>query len=197
MYKKSKRTETLIEIKRYLPDFKKENLLEYTKWAIPSLYNSLKNNKKIEVEATEELIQKLKINKPEYRITTDIDHINLQYTAVIDCIKENDEIYVKVYSSIYFYDNVRNNVFKDNLKDKYFNDIWIITYKIKKRKEDKEKLTCGNCGAVMQYNSKKMLLECKYCGNNVFYNRDANWIMTDINIEGENGLIYMSLLEGI
>ena len=63
----------------------------------------------------------------------------------------NSEKYIKVYISLYFYDDVNNNIDKDCEKDKYWNDTWIITYKINGGKT-KDNCNCSNCGSVMKYN---------------------------------------------
>ena len=106
--------------------------------------------------------------------------MNIQYTQLYDFIKKDNEIYIQVYASVYFYDNTNNNFYFDDAKDKYWNDIWIITYK--ETGDVGNNCNCTNCGAVMEYNKFKDLFECQYCGNVVDNRLNKNWEIVDIEL---------------
>lgn len=173
--------EVLWEIKNEIPGFNKEELFEYTKWAIPKLYNSLKNKEKIEIKCKPELIEKLNKEKDKYRINNNIDHISVQYVELYESIKGEDKIYVQVYLSIYFYDKVQNNLYDNSIKDKYWNDIWIATF-IETVKSNRKNCNCVNCNAVMKYNKLKDIFECEYCGNVMDNKTDSKWEIVDIEL---------------
>ena len=173
-------TEICKELESEILGFNREELLKYTKWAIPKLYNSLKNNEKLEIKCTPELINKIKKEKIKYRIDKRIDQINIQYVELYDDIKKDDGIYIQVYLSIFFYDNVKNNFGDNYTNDRYWNDIWIVTYK---ESVVKKNSNCANCGAIMQYNQLKDSFECKYCGNIIQNKSDSNWEIVEIELE--------------
>ncbi len=174
-------TEILFDIRSEIPGFEREELLEYTKWAIPRLYNALKNKQEVEVRCTEELINKLNNKEYQYRINNNIDNISVQYVEIFDNIKRDHEMYIQVYASVYFYDNPKNNMKNRADNDKYYNDIWIVTYR-KNTETGKKNSNCVNCGAVMEYNQIKNMFECKYCGNRVHNKSNAKWEIVDIEL---------------
>lgn len=180
--KRREPVEVMLEIKNEMPWFDKEELLEYAKWSVQKLYNSLKNEEKLVIKCKPELINKLNKQRDKYRINEDIDHISIQYVELFDNIKKENEIYIQVYLSIYFYDDVQNNVDKYIINDKYWNDIWIVTYKECSKLHRKDS-NCVNCGAVMQYNQLRDILECKYCGNIINNKFDSKWEIVDIELE--------------
>lgn len=181
MKKRKEETEVFFEIKNDIPEFNREELLEYTKWGIPQLYIALKNKREIKLK--KELINKLLKEKNKYRINDNIDHICIQYTQLFDYIKKHNETYIQVYASVYFFDNVENNITYNLFEnDKYWNDIWIITYKQKTESKLKKYNNCYNCGAIMKYDNIKKIVECEYCGNIVYDNLNINWEIEDIEI---------------
>ena len=178
-------TEILRDIDRGLPGFDKEDLLNYTKWAILNLHEEFKNGQtnKNTVRCKNEFINKLINEKEKYRMTTNIDHITVQHVKLYDSIKENEETIIKVYASIYFYDDENNNIENAEDNESYWNDIWIITYRDAKTNK-LEDGKCKNCGAIMNYNQMKKIFKCDYCGNVVTtqkWNRD--WEILDIEVE--------------
>lgn len=179
--KKREISEIIFDIRNEIPEFNREELIQYTKWVIPKLYNSLKNEEKLEVKCKPELIEKLEKEKEKYRINKSMDQVSVQYVEIYDNIKKEDDMYIQVYSSIYFYDDVGNNVDKYSENDKYWNDIWIITFR-KGIKLDRQDCNCANCGAVMKYNRLKDVFECEYCGNIVHNNSDSKWEIVDIEL---------------
>lgn len=175
-------TEVVSEIRNEIPGFNKEELLQYTQWAIPKLYNSLKDAEELEVKCKPELINKLNEETDKYRINKNMDHISIQYVELFDSIKKDNEMYIQVYLSIFFYDNVDNNIDNNLINDKYWNDIWIVTYR-ESVKTDRKKSNCVNCGAIMQYNQIKDSFKCEYCGNIIDNKSDSKWEIVDIKIE--------------
>lgn len=181
MKKRKEETEIFFEIKKDVPEFDREELLEYTKWGIPQLYNALKN--KQEIQCKEELKNKLLKEKNKFKINENMDHINIQYMKLFDYIKKDNEAYIQIYASVYFFDNVKNNKEYNFVeKNKYWNDIWIITYKQKKESKLKNSNKCNNCGAIMKYDNIKKIVECEYCGNIVYDNFYLNWEIEDIEL---------------
>lgn len=178
-------TEIILDIKNKNPFFEREEILDYTKFTIPILYNDLKkgNIEKIKIRCKEEVIYKILQKRTRYRITKDMDHISIQYAELFDYIEENGEMYVKVYLSIHFFDNVKNNTTGDKMVDGYWNDIWIITYKNLEKNYDINACKCENCGAMMKYSLIKKILECKYCGNKLYYRPNMNWEIVDIEVK--------------
>jgi len=181
MKRRRELTEVILDIRNEIPGFNKEELLEYTEWAIPKLYNSLKNGEDLEVKCKPELINKLDKEKTKYRINKSMDHINVQYVELFDSIKKDNEMYIQVYLSVYFYDNVENNIGNNSTNDKYWNDIWIVTYR-EGVKSDRRNSNCDNCGAIMEYNQVRDTFECEYCGNIIHNNSDSKWEIVDIEL---------------
>ena len=174
-------TDIIFKIKSEIPKFKKEDFMEYAKWTVPQLYSSLKNEKEIDIKCSNELVETLIKNKTLYRIKKEIDYISIQYTELIDFKKEENNIYVKVYMSIYFKDDVSNNIINIDDRDRFWNDIWIVTYKKDLSYKDID-AKCNNCGAIMEYNSIDEILKCDYCGNIKICNDSQNWKIVDIEV---------------
>ena len=174
-------TDIVFKIKSEIPKFDREDFIEYTKWTIPELYSSVKNEEAIDIKCSKELVEKLIENKSIYKIKKDIDYISIQYTELVDCTKDDDNVYVKVYMSIYFKDDVSNNIIKINDRDRFWNDIWIVTYK-KSLSYKNIDPRCNNCGAIMKYNNIEEILKCDYCGNIMICSDNQNWEMIDIEV---------------
>ena len=176
-------TEVVFEILNEIPGFKKDELLEYTKWAIQRLYYSLKNGEEIKVKCKSELINKLNKEKVKYKIDKNIDHISIQYVELYDSIKKDDEMYIQVYVSVYFHDDVENNVCEYSMDDKYWNEIWIVTYRANSKSDTRKNSNCINCGAAMQYRRLKDTFECEYCGNTIQNDTNSIWEIVDIELQ--------------
>ena len=135
------------------------------------------------------MIEINKKNKNYYRISSNIDEFSIQYMRVYDYVKENDSKYIKVYVSIYFYDNLANNINSDSSKTKnrYINDIWILTFKCDSNVIKKtEGNICSNCGSIMKYNRYNNTYECTYCKNLVkFDGAEEELELTDIEVLNE------------
>ena len=177
--------EILVDIRKEIPGFKKEELIEYTKWAIPKLYDELRDNVNLEqmkVKCNNQLIDKIIQEKVRYRISKNIDNISMQYIELYDTVKKDEDLLIKVYVSIYFYDNVSNNLEWQFAQDRHVNDIWVVTFK-GKSSERFEDGNCDNCGAVMEYNETKSIYNCAYCGNVVTTQRlYRDWEIADIEV---------------
>ena len=180
-------TDTLNSIKKANPSFNEDTIYKYTEIAIKSIYTDLKNNAQLihDINCKEDVIKNILKNKKKYRITEDIDVINILYIGLYDCVKNTEGEFVKIRASIYFYDNTKNNKISDNnIKEKCWNDIWLITYqnmdKFKKRKIS----NCDNCGATMKYDYPSKMFKCEYCGSIKINSIDnINWEIIDIEIE--------------
>ena len=161
--------------------FNKDLFLEKAKNDINRLYiYACKGNLDCkECNCYKEVQDKLLKNPLKYKIGKDVDVISIQYIGLHDYI-ENTEKYIQVYVSIYFYDKVYNNEIQRYNKDKYYNDIWIVTHK---KDEDKNALKCDNCGATMQKYEENDLLECAYCKAKKHFNfKVGNWKIQDIEV---------------
>ena len=174
-------TEIVLDIKREIPGFKKDELLEYSEWVIPKLYYSLKNKEKIEIKCKPELINKLNNEHLKYKITENVDSISVQYVRLYDNEKREGEMYIQVYAAVYFYDNVSNNPGHPFAEDKYWNDVWIVTYR-ENLETEKRNSNCDNCGATMKYNLRKNVFECEYCGNTANNIPNSKWEIVDIEL---------------
>lgn len=174
-------TDIFFKIKSEIPRFNKEDFIEYAKWTVPQLYSSVKNEKEIDIKCSKELLERLINNKNTYRIKKEMDYISIQYTELIDCIKQDDNLYVKVYMSVYFKDDVSNNLINIDNIDRFWNDIWVVTYK-KSLEYKNIDSRCNNCGAIMRYNNIDEILKCDYCGNIMICNDSKNWEMIDIEV---------------
>ena len=170
----------LIEIKKEIVDFDEEDLLRFTKNAIVNIhyffshekYNQLKNY------CSEELIKKILDDKKKYRIDINMDNIRVGFAKIRDVYKK-DDFFIKVHTSVFFYDDARNNNAMGSTSDKYWNDIWTITYKRKKDEEITNK--CPNCGSLMEYNIGSKTFLCDYC-RNTFMKEQMIWEIYDISV---------------
>ena len=186
MDNKMKAFKMLIDIKKQIPNFEREELLEYTKMVIPVLYEEIKaadDKENITIKCNEEIIDKLIKNKDIYRINNKMDRVNVQYAELYDYMKKEKEIYLIVYASVYFYDDVDNNMNNVLGRDRHWNEIWIITYRDKQLSENREG-NCKNCGAPMQYDELKKVFKCDYCGNVVKAKKWVrDWEIVDIEVK--------------
>lgn len=168
-----------LSIKRDVLDFDEKKFLSDVKWGIQNLHYFLRENKSSKAKAIclEKVVNKLMDQKEKFKITDNIDNASVQYTKLLEYSEE--EQCIKVYVSIYFYDNANNNDCQEE-KEKYWNDIWIVTYKRNNLKEY-ESYKCGNCGASMVHEVKDNILKCNYCGNEKYFTRESiDWIISDI-----------------
>ena len=177
-------TEVLYEIKGIMPEFDREEFLDYAKWTIISLFNTLKKEENIEIKGNCDfkVINKLLSQKEEYRITSDIDHISIQYIEIINFIKENKKRNIKLYASVYFYDNEKNNK-KIKHGEKFWNDIWIIDFELDPKSTNSINNNCPNCGAIMTYDKLKENYKCNYCKTIINSNNNSYWKLSDIEVE--------------
>ncbi len=171
------------KIKADFPGFDEEEILDYTKSTIPNihLFLSEEKNEQVKRYCTDEMINKMLENKDTYRITKDIDSVRVGYARIEDYKNEGEDVYIKVYSSIFFYDDVSNNenVDLNNNFDKYWNDIWQITYRGDFGKD--VITTCPFCNSKMQYNYSKHMYTCENCKNSIYYSK-INWKISDIEV---------------
>ena len=170
--------EVLKNIKLSNPYFEKDTFLEAVKYEISNIYNTLCKESVEEynnLNCYDSLIKKILSNKEQYRINKDIDTISIQYVGLHDYIGGC----IQVYLSVYFYDKTSNNEIKiESSSNKYYNDIWIASYK-KETEEDLFK--CNNCGAIMKKSEISDILECPYCKNKKHIKKD-NWKLYDIDV---------------
>ena len=174
----------LLDIKKEIPDFNEDELIEYTQYVIPNIHHFFSNGEKDKLKkiCSEKLINKVFEQKETYRISNNIDNINVQFVKIENCINEENHFYIKIYASIFFYDKIANNICKYSSTDKYWNDIWTITFKDKNRIEEKNQTKCPNCGASMEYDKTKKLFTCSYCRNHIFIT-EMNWEIVDIEVK--------------
>ena len=174
-------TEVLFEIKYIMPEFNKKEFIDYAKWTITNLYNDLKKENKLEITGNCELklIDKLLSQKEEYRITSDIDHISVQYIEIIDFIKDKNRKTIKLYTSVYFYDNEKNNK-KIKHGEKYWNDIWVVDFDLDPKSTNSINNNCPNCGATMDYDKFKEKYICNYCNTIINSHNNAYWKLSNI-----------------
>ena len=174
-------TEVLFEIKYIMPEFNKKEFIEYAKWTITNLYNDLKKENKLEITGNCELklIDKLLSEKEKYRITSDIDHISVQYIEIIDFIKDKNRKTLKLYTSVYFYDNEKNNE-KIKHGEKYWNDIWVVDFDLDPKSTNSINNNCPNCGATMIYDKFKEKYKCNYCNTIINSHNNAYWKLSNI-----------------
>ena len=173
--------ELVLKIKEVIPSFDYQELLEYTKIIVPNIHLLFCNDKndKLKRYCNDKLIEKVFENKKIYRINSDIDNARVGYARLQDYYSENDNNYVKVYSSVFFYDESANNLQKTDGFDKYWNDIWVITYEGDFGNDNVNK--CPTCGAPMEYNNSKHMFTCDYCRNSLYYSQ-INWKIVDIDV---------------
>lgn len=182
MERKRELYEIVLDIQKEIAGFNRDELINYITWAIPRLYDSVRHNEKIDVKCDSELINKLNKENTKYRINKDIDHLSVQFAELTNNYKQDDEMYIQVYLSLFFYDNVKNNTDDNSLADKYWNDIWIVTVK-KDYKPGQKQHNCSNCGAVLKYNQARNIFQCEYCGNIIHNNSDSQWKIVNIEIQ--------------
>lgn len=139
---KERANEILLKIKNDFPGFNKDEILEFTKESVLNLYNELKNENTKNLNYEKNLIDKLIKEKNKFRISKNIDHISVQYVELFDYIKQENKNYIKIYCSIYFYDNTENNLYGNRTNNRYWNDIWIITFTNGKQEN---KNSCSKC----------------------------------------------------
>jgi len=180
IYEKEK---ILMNLRAELPRFKEEELVEYTKSVIPDIHRFLCHGEsdKITKYCSDEVIQKMLLNKDSYRISQNMDSIGVQHARLFDFSNSDNKIQIKMYASVFFYDDVDNNINNEEANDKYWNDIWIVTYELEADAEILNK--CPSCGATMEYNSLKHMFICNYCRNSVYYGQ-MNWKIVDIEVDG-------------
>jgi len=178
-------SEIFLHIKRDVREFDRETFLEDAKFDVFNIYNMLKNDEQDKLVQNHPylMVQKILDNKYKYRINENIDHISVQYIELDDYIVEDDEKYIKLYLSVYFYDNARNNDIPLHGKDKYWNDIWIVTYKYYESEVEEIYNNCKNCGGNMKYYKDADMFKCNYCGSTRRNINFAKWKIYDIEVE--------------
>ena len=181
----NKNENILLKIRKIFPTFDEEELLEYTKAIIPnvSYFLNYENKMKLKRYCSDEFISKALENKDIYRISKDIDSARVEYARLKEIIEKEDKLYIKVYASVFFYDDVDNNTNSIDGYDKYWNDIWIITYEA--NSTDNISSKCPNCGAQMDYNVSNHMFTCNYCRNSLYYSK-INWKIIDITVNEIN-----------
>ena len=177
--------ESILRIKEEIPNFNEQELLEYTKIVIPNIHTFASHEKwdRVKRYCSDELIGKIQNNKEVYRISNNMDIVRVGYARVEGFSIEESKLLLKVYSSVFFYDDVDNNDDNDGNFDKYWNDIWVVTYEGKENIANMNK--CQNCGASMDYNTSKHMFTCNYCRNSLYYSQ-INWKIVDVNVNKIN-----------
>ena len=162
--------------------FNKDELIDYTKISLLNIYRFLCEEKidKVSKYCSENLINKMITNKDDYRISKNIDTISVCHASIIEFENINNKVQLKVCASIFFYFYVSNNIDNTEMYDKYWNDIWIITYELNNIGKILNKCPC--CGSFMEYNQLKHMFMCNYCRNNIYYSQ-IKWKITDIEVE--------------
>jgi hypothetical protein len=171
----------IMKIREKLPNFDEQELLNFTKASIPHMHKAFIENRtdKIKEYCCNSLIEKILNNNVLYRISPDIDNVRVEFTRLEGYSYKDDKFYVKVYASLYFYDDVENNLDSIELYDKYWNDIWVITYEGNGNKQIANQ--CPTCGAYMKYDTFSKMFKCEYCGNGFYYS-SIEWKMIDIDV---------------
>ena len=162
--------------------FNSTELKEFTKAAVKRLYFDFRDqgDNISQVKCTKELIEKMKAHLDYYRFDKNIDTINIPYVGISRTLKTDLGTLVEVKLSIMFYDNSSNNEEMVLDDDRYFNDTWYVYLKPDISKKD---CTCAKCGANMEFDEEKDMLECKYCGNKVLDAVMNKWRFIDIKVE--------------
>lgn len=173
----------LAKIEKIYPTFDEKEILAFIKKTIPMIhycasYNQIDRFKKY---GSENLLGKMLNSKNVYRISEDIDNVSVGYARLQDI--QNEKKCIKVYVSVFFYDEVANNVNQiENDYDKYWNDIWIVSL-IENKKRNKEAINkCPACGAYMDFNYEKHMFSCSYCRNSLYYSQ-VDWKVIDIEVK--------------
>ena len=179
IYEKEK---ALMNLKAKVPKFDEEEIVEYTKNVIPNIHIFLSQEKidKVSKYCSEEVINKLKSNKKLYRISNNIDSIRVVFARLEGYNDSNEKIQIKIYASIFFYDDVDNNEISEETVDRYWNDIWIITYELEGNKDIINK--CPSCGATMGYSSLNHMFTCDYCRNSLYFSQ-IEWKIVDMEVQ--------------
>ena len=183
----------ILEIKKSIKDFNEAELLDYTKYAIQNLHYFFCNDRfdKIKKYCSKDVIEKIINQKDKFRITNNIDRVNIQYMRISDTYTKDDICYIKLYVSIIFFDDVSNNPDFDELEatgtdyidpNYYWNDIWEITFKENLHQGLVPQIKCPNCGASMDYNKDTKTLTCNYCRNHMLVTQ-INWKIVDIDVK--------------
>lgn len=171
------------KIREDFSGFNDEELLNYTKLITSNIHFNLSTGRKEQLKkyCTDEVIKKILENKEIYRITPDIDTARVEYARIDDYKNENNEIYITVYASVFFYDNISNNKIIDEERnyDKYWNDIWSITFKGDFGKDTMIK--CPFCSNQLQYDYEKNMYTCEECKDSIYYSK-INWKIIDIEV---------------
>ena len=177
--KRKEEYEVLRDIKSVNPYFDKEKFLEGVKQEIYRLYTEICNIEQEEYinnNCSKNVIKKIFENKEKYRINKDIDSISIQYAGLHDYVAG----YVQVYLSIYFYDKTSNNEINIDNKNKYYNDIWIVSLE---NENSKSEFKCSQCGATMNKDKENNILVCPYCSSKEYHNFNVtNWKIHDIEV---------------
>ena len=173
----------LVDIKREFPDFNEQELLNYVNNVIPNIHYFLSNDKidRAQKYCRKELVQKILEQKEKYHITKDLDNINIQYVKINGFQLNDNRIYLKLYASVYFYDEAANNLDSNDFTDKFWNDIWILTVTPNTNIGVIESAKCPKCGATMVYDYHHQY-HCEYCRNNL-YITNVDYIITDIEVQ--------------
>ena len=177
--------ELWLSVKRSNLEFNKEEFIEHAKIDIVNLHELLRKDvyESSKINCLKSVTEEMLKDKGKFRLTIDIDHVSIQYIEIRDYIEDDDK-YIKLYMSIYFYDNARNNSNYIGMgTDKYWNDIWIVTYKKKNVSDGFIDFNCDKCGANMNYMEKDRILKCDYCGNTKhFSDHNQNWVISNIEV---------------
>lgn len=171
--------------KKSNPELNEEEFVEYAKFDIMNLHELLRNDGKeiSKINCLGNVVNELLKNKTKYRLNPNIDHLSIHYAQIMDYI-EQDRKYIKMYMSLFFYDNVKNNENYTGIKnDKFWNDIWIVTFKKKNALDGHEDFSCNKCGANMNFIPKENLLKCDYCGYTKYFNFNRNWVISKIEVK--------------
>ena len=176
------REKVLNNIKTEIPNFKEQELIEYTKNAIPNVHRFLSQEReeKLNKYCSIELIKKMQSNPEIYRISKNIDNVRVGFAGIEGYDYSEGKIKIRIDTSIFFYDDVDNNINNQESFDKYWNDIWIITYELNDIKENINK--CPSCGASMEYINSKNMFTCNYCRNSIYYSQ-INWKIIDVEVK--------------
>ena len=179
MYEKK---QLINRIQTEIAGFNQYELIDYTKISLLNIYRFLCEEKleKVSKYCSEKLINKMIANKDEYRISKNIDTISVCHASIIEFDKIKNKAYLKIRASIFFYDDVSNNIDNTEFFDKYWNDIWIITYELNNNGNILNKCPC--CGSFMEYNKLKHMFICNYCRNNIYYSQ-IKWKIVDIEVK--------------
>ena len=174
-----------LKITKNMPAFNENDILDYTKLIIPQIhhYFNCENKEKLMKYCSNETITKVLNNKEVYRITNDIDNVRVGYANLKDYEEKDDKPYIKVYTSVFFYDDVSNNKDAIDGYDKYWNDNWTIIFE--KNMNNNIINKCPNCGSSMKFNESKHMFTCEYCRNSLYYSR-IDWKIVDIIVNEIN-----------